>query len=352
MRARIARTVHHRGPTPNGRGETTPALPYPSGWFSLGLSSELRPGTVLTRPCMGEDVVLYRTRDGELLAVRPYCPHLGAHLGAGGVVDGDNLVCPFHKFAFGPDGTCVRTLAAQYGSPPRARLLHFPVREVNRIIYIWRSHDNRPPTWEIPRLPGVGSGRLSCRTYEVATHPQEALENLVDYGHFLALHGFIGWEEPAPPKTNGPFFRASPRFRAKRFPLLGEITVDQPTQMSGLGCMTGTVELPHIGVSVHVWILPTPIGPWSLHLRQVTSAAFSKPKWLPCRIRELLSRLIARAAMYWIQRQIIDDALIWTHKRYEPRPRLTKGDGPIGQYRHWAGQFYPRTTPSAFRPPS
>ncbi|MFY7628125.1 Rieske 2Fe-2S domain-containing protein [Streptomyces sp. NY05-11A] len=69
-------------------------LPYPSGWFCLARSRELAPGRVVTRRFMNEDIVLYRTRDGRPRAVRPYCPHLGAHLGAGGTVEGQNLVCP------------------------------------------------------------------------------------------------------------------------------------------------------------------------------------------------------------------------------------------------------------------
>ncbi|MFE2373690.1 Rieske 2Fe-2S domain-containing protein [Streptomyces sp. NPDC059398] len=76
-------------------------LPYPSGWFCLARSRELPPGKVLTRRFMDEDIVLYRTRDGRPRAVHPYCPHLGAHFGAGGTVEGQNLVCPFHRFAFG-----------------------------------------------------------------------------------------------------------------------------------------------------------------------------------------------------------------------------------------------------------
>ncbi|MFF3915823.1 Rieske 2Fe-2S domain-containing protein [Streptomyces sp. NPDC001852] len=70
-------------------------LPYPSGWFCLARSRELAPGKALTRRLMGEDIVLYRTCDAWPRAVDPYCPHLGAHLGAGREVEGQNLVCPW-----------------------------------------------------------------------------------------------------------------------------------------------------------------------------------------------------------------------------------------------------------------
>ena len=37
---------------------------------------------------------------------------------------------------------------------------------------------------------------------------------------------------------------------------------------------------------------------------------------------------------------IQQDFEIWEHKGYRPRPVLCDGDGPIGQFRNWAKQFY------------
>ncbi|MFD7940705.1 Rieske 2Fe-2S domain-containing protein [Streptomyces sp. NPDC059755] len=54
----------------------------------MGLSGEVKPGRVATRRLGRQDVVLWRTAQGALHANRPYCPHLGAHLGVGGTVQG------------------------------------------------------------------------------------------------------------------------------------------------------------------------------------------------------------------------------------------------------------------------
>ncbi|MFE3021666.1 Rieske 2Fe-2S domain-containing protein [Streptomyces sp. NPDC059256] len=89
-------------------------------------SSDLPPGAVLTRRLMGEDVVVYRTRSGRARVIRPYCPHLGAHLGCGGRVEDDLIVCPFHSFAFSGDGSLARVgrphCAARTGQTHRAAL--------------------------------------------------------------------------------------------------------------------------------------------------------------------------------------------------------------------------------------
>ena len=41
-----------------------------------------------------------------------------------------------------------------------------------------------------------------------------------------------------------------------------------------------------------------------------------------------------------IARGVGEDIPIWENKRYVERPPLCEGDGPIGQYRRWARQFY------------
>jgi phenylpropionate dioxygenase-like ring-hydroxylating dioxygenase large terminal subunit len=56
-------------------------------------------GEVLTRQFMDREIVMYRTKSGLARAIEAYCPHLGAHLGHGGKVLGDELHCPFHAFA-------------------------------------------------------------------------------------------------------------------------------------------------------------------------------------------------------------------------------------------------------------
>ena len=35
-----------------------------------------------------------------------------------------------------------------------------------------------------------------------------------------------------------------------------------------------------------------------------------------------------------------EDIVIFDHKIYQPRPRLSPADGPITRFREWAAQFY------------
>jgi nitrite reductase (NADH) small subunit len=53
------------------------------------------------RTCVveGQEVAVFRTREGEVLAVQARCPHRGGPL-ADGLVGGGTVVCPLHAHRF------------------------------------------------------------------------------------------------------------------------------------------------------------------------------------------------------------------------------------------------------------
>ena len=78
---------------------------YPRGWFVIGVSTELASGDVRPIRYFARDLVLYRTSDGVAHVLDAFCPHLGAHLGHGGCLEDDKLVCPFPAWKFATDGS-------------------------------------------------------------------------------------------------------------------------------------------------------------------------------------------------------------------------------------------------------
>jgi len=342
---------------PNGKfgavrpgGEHPPGLPHPNGWFCIGLSHEWTRSTVLTRPFMGEDLVVYRTAGGTLHACRPYCPHLGAHLGAGGTVEGEHIVCPFHRFAFDGQGRCVKT---PYGSPPRLALENLTVREVHGIAWVWHHSDAQPPTWELPEpLPGGEGHRPIARVVDIASHPQEILENPFDYRHLPQLH-HLEIEELTPPSPDGTLYRLHLRV-ARRIPLFGSTLAQEMTgELIGLGGMHLVIDVSKFGFKSSAWLLPTPIGPWTTRIWILTSAELNAsanaPRWLVETVLKPLARAISHAMLRWAAKDTSTDFPIWHHKRYLAHPGLNSADGPIGAYRRWARQFYPRPNSAADR---
>ncbi|MER6303816.1 Rieske 2Fe-2S domain-containing protein, partial [Kitasatospora sp. NPDC001539] len=318
-----------------------PALPYPDGWAALAFSAELRPGTVITRQLAGEDVVLYRLRDGRLRAVRPHCPHLGAHLGLAEVEGGD-LVCPFHRFAFDADGRCVRT---GYGTPPpKASLARLPVCEVNDAVFVWRHHDGREPDWEIPAWHVLDDQPLRHASFEMPGYAQDVMENSFDLGHFLTLHGWPHGELAAPVDFDGRRFHISMRVR-ERFPLVGMREVRVEVDGYGLAALHTDVHTPSLGLRICSLVMATQVAPARMQLRQASRFALDEPASLPPALARAVSRTATRLLAGPMFKHTLaftaDDFPIWSTKRYVSPPRLAAGDGPIGAMRHWARQFYP-----------
>ncbi|HAP68965.1 MAG TPA: (2Fe-2S)-binding protein, partial [Flavobacteriales bacterium] len=109
-------------------GKIATLHPYPDSWYVLGLSDEIKPGTLANKNLAGREIVLFRTESGKLHAIDAYCPHLGAHLGHGGTIEGEDIKCPFHGFCFNGAGECTKT---GYGTkpPPTAKAKTWEVRD-------------------------------------------------------------------------------------------------------------------------------------------------------------------------------------------------------------------------------
>lgn len=317
--------------------------PYPNGWFAAAIAAELRPGQVMTRSFMGQDVVLYRTADGHASAIDPYCPHLGAHFGFGGTVEGEHLRCPFHGFAYDREGACVST---GYGTkpPPKARLKRYLTREVNGIILVYHGAD--APSWEVPSLDVENWTPLIHHTVRLNEHVQETVENSVDLGHFAIVHGYHGVRITRDIQLDGAYLsiayaanRPLPHL-SRMLPALA-FDFEYDLHVYGLGYSLVQVSVPRFGLRSRLFILATPVSEDYIDLTMALSVfkGFDHAllRVLPA---GLLSRAIARGILGGLVHDAGQDFPIWENKRYLDAPALADGDGPIGRFRYWAKQFY------------
>ena len=140
--------------TPHGYRFDIP--PFPNCWFQVAYSDELEPNAVMPLQYFGKDLVLFRGEDGKARVLDAFCPHLGAHLGYGGLVRENTIRCPFHAWRFDGEGRCVDVPYANK-IPPLAKLDAWPVCEVNGLIVVWHHMEGRPPAFELPVLPEYGN---------------------------------------------------------------------------------------------------------------------------------------------------------------------------------------------------
>ena len=313
-----------------------PYRTMPSGWYCVAFSGELPPGRVLPRRYFGRDLVLWRTASGLARLADAWCPHLGAHLGHGGRVEGELLRCPFHGFQFDSRGACAAT---PYGhkAPPGARLGTWEVREMHGVVLAWFDPGGAAPGWEVADQETAGWSRLAHGGLTLRSHPQETSENSVDFGHFSEIHGFRRAAITRPLAIRGPLLTIGYTVETRGMEVAFDIEVH------GLGYSRVEGRLPRLGVEMRHLVLATPIDEEHVELR------------LASRVRRLrfpgLTPLALRAVFSSLCREVRQDSAVWRHKRFLERPALAEGDGPIPAYRRWCRQFYGgAVTPAAPAP--
>jgi phenylpropionate dioxygenase-like ring-hydroxylating dioxygenase large terminal subunit len=320
--------------------------PYPTGWYAVAFSSELKPGAVLPMRYFGRELVAFRSEAGGAALLDAHCPHMGAHMGHGGSVRGDCLRCPFHGFLFDRDGACVSTPYPE-GKPPRARAGAWPVLERNGIVLTWFDERGRPPLWEIPVLAPDGFPPLQTKVWRgLASHPQETTENSVDFGHLGVVHGYTGVEILKPLHTDGPYLNTKYVMHRKNpFGLTGRIRAEFEIHVHGLGYSFVDVLTTTHGLPSRHFVLPTPVDEQRIDLRAAVAVRVDEPArlsralgWAPARAVE---RMVNEIAIRQFVGDIEQDFAIWENKRYLQPPSLVPGDGPVGPYRKWCRQFYP-----------
>src|SRR4030095_10854648 len=169
------------------RPQDEAAAGFHQSWFPLALARDLIPGTPLGRDFLGTRVVLYRDADGKAVVQGAYCPHLGADLSVGQVIDGQ-IRCAYHHWRFDCTGRCV-DIPAGDRIPPAARVPTYPSVETWGLIWAF----NGPtPDFDAPRIPGAEERDLVLETHFRGlrdTDPWVATSNGVAFQNPLTVHG-------------------------------------------------------------------------------------------------------------------------------------------------------------------
>jgi phenylpropionate dioxygenase-like ring-hydroxylating dioxygenase large terminal subunit len=300
--------------------------PYPRGWFRALFASELEPGEVKRIGLLGRELVAFRTESGQAAVTDPHCPHLGAHLGHGGTVQGESLRCPFHHWEFGTDGVCTKVPYAKR-IPRRASLRIWPVIERNGMVMIYHDPEGREPSFEVPELPELRDPDwlpLDVKAWTVRGSWLDMNENCVDGAHFKFIHG----ADPIPETSaeiRGHIHVATSSFEM-RAPG-GPVPATLVTTDYGPGLQTVHIDglIPTLMVNT-----ATPIDGERTDVRFAYTVKTGRD---PARSR------LAAAIIEDLKQQFENDLPIWENKRCWDRPVLCEADGPIGTYRKWYGQF-------------
>ena len=327
--------------------ERYPMSSFPNGWYAVAKVAELPHGKVLPIKSLGKDLVAFRTESGAVSVLDAHCPHQGAHLGHGGIVKGETIECPFHKWCFDPGGKCQKIpYSKTIPKTKKAEIHAYPTVERLGQILIYCSSDGHTPSWQLPEFGNEVEGNWTDPTYSemvIKTHLQELAENGFDVPHFEPVHGS---EENSieldKKQLFGPtmFFSLNLVYPGNGIGRFGKkVPVHVKWRYNGLGVFDNFVTLRDYPMEIRQYFFFTPLDEERVRIQVALRINKDKIK-LPAPLRYLVLKLIEKQNKKILLKNFEEDRPIWENKKYREPPILCEGDGPIIYLRTWMKQFY------------
>ena len=159
-----------------------------NSWYVAAPSSEINKSLIALR-ILDENIVFYRTENGEPVALEDSCPHRRLPLSKGKLLN-NNIECGYHGLQFDRFGQCVAA-PTQNRIPPTATVRSYPTIDKWGLVWVWMGNPEcsdeslilnienyNNPDWEI-----TTGDSLTC-----ACNYQFITDNLLDPSHVAWVH--------------------------------------------------------------------------------------------------------------------------------------------------------------------
>lgn len=163
-------------------------------WNPIAKSEDVT-NTPLACVMLGEELVVWRGANGKATVMKDLCIHRGTKFTAGGHVDGDSIVCPYHGWTYDGQGVCTKIPSLPEGAPipAKARTTVYPTHEAFGVVWAAQSENPEPfPTYmeELDKNPEYRMALAGI--WDWKTSAGRMVENAMDFSHFNFVHqGYI-----------------------------------------------------------------------------------------------------------------------------------------------------------------
>jgi 3-ketosteroid 9alpha-monooxygenase subunit A len=309
---------------------------YARGWHCLGKAEGFAEAPTALN-YFGTRWVAYRGKDdGQLHVVGGYCPHMGADLSRGEVVE-NSLRCPFHEWSWGGDGRCTDIPYADR-IPAKAVIPSLPVLEENGLAFVWYDPEGREPIPEQRprRIDDYFSGEWSdwgMAEFPIHSNCRELVDNMADMAHFGPVHysqvqlfkNIQDGHTYTQVMSGGHDILAD---AGQGFTSVA--TYEGPAYMTTT--MTGSMEGREITTHLLVTHVPVTMDEFIIRLGVMVK---KDPD-----LSEAENEAMVAAYTQMSVDSFIQDVEIWNHKVRVDNPLMCDGDGPVHMLRKWYSQFY------------
>ena len=158
-------------------------------WWPVAASAELLDNPVKPVTILGENLTLFKDRQGRLGLVGQRCAHRRFDLQYG-IPENEGLRCPYHGWMYDTTGQCVEQPAEneETSFADKVRVPAYPVEELGGLIFAYLGPQPAPllPRWDLYTKEN------SIRSIAEGTVPAnwlQCMENSADPVHTEYLHG-------------------------------------------------------------------------------------------------------------------------------------------------------------------
>jgi phenylpropionate dioxygenase-like ring-hydroxylating dioxygenase large terminal subunit len=265
--------------------ESGPA-PLREMWYFALPGARLARGRMQPKTLLGEPLLLGRTREGAVFALKDICPHRGIPLSYGRF-DGSEVECCYHGWRFAASGQCTAIPSLyqdQDFDVAKIRVAAYPAREVQGNVWVFFGKDPGAAP-EPPLIPEIGE--RSANLFESVRVPaaiDHAVVGLMDPAHGPFVHRAWWWRSRHSIHEKSKAFAASPygftmlrhppSSNANAYRLLGgrpetEITFRLPS-----------TRIEHIRIGARFVASLTAVTPLSDSVAEVNHAIYWNLPWL------------------------------------------------------------------------
>ncbi len=182
----------------NTRQKVRAAGMHPDYWYPAAWAKDLKPGEVKEVVFWKRSIALFRGDDGQVRAIDNRCAHRQLKLTTGHV-EGCNLVCPYHGWAYDGQGRVVDIPHSLFGRKfPKFQVPSIPVKVKHGLIFIFpgdpeKSEDVAPP--DIPELQGQNPWPTVCVDSTWKAHHSMIMDNVSDFTHAFLHRRFKPFDD-------------------------------------------------------------------------------------------------------------------------------------------------------------
>ena len=168
-------------------------------WHPIAVSADTNSDVPTRIRMLGEDLVLFRDKEGRPGLMVEHCCHRGTSLFYGRI-EQDGIRCPYHGWKYDTEGHCLDQACEKDGGKVRHSIRQpwYPVRERYGVIWAYMGPPEKKPAlprWELLENPAEGE-QFSYMYPSFGYGPKDALdfnwlqsfENTLDPMHAVWLH--------------------------------------------------------------------------------------------------------------------------------------------------------------------